>query len=120
MTFNRLGTVPLPLALHLAMHTVIGLFCMFAGGLNMIDPWVKGLQGIGFFALGGFSWGYVFGLLMARKEVVMLGFAASAAYTAGGVWLLGGAWRLLGALLIAVGIHGFVALSAYRKYILEA
>src|SRR5919106_6846629 len=92
MTSNRTDTIPLPLAMHLATHTVIGLFCMFAGGLNMIDPWVKGLQGIGFFALGGFSWGYVFGLLMARKEVVMLGFLASAAYTAAGVWLMRDQW----------------------------
>jgi len=28
----------------------------------------------------GFSWGYVFGILMARKEVVLLGFLASAAW----------------------------------------
>ena len=31
MTFNKMGTLPLPLALHLATHTVIGLFCAFAG-----------------------------------------------------------------------------------------
>src|SRR5262245_49281778 len=36
MTFNKMGTLPLPLALHLATHTVIGLFCAFAGGLNLI------------------------------------------------------------------------------------
>src|SRR6266576_2492694 len=38
MTFNKMGTLPLPLALHLATYTVIGLFCAFAGGLNLIDP----------------------------------------------------------------------------------
>jgi hypothetical protein len=27
MTFNKMGTLPLPLALHLATYTVIGLFC---------------------------------------------------------------------------------------------
>lgn len=118
MTFNRMGTVPLPLALHLATHTVIGLFCMFAGGLNLVDP-VKIPQGIAFLTVGGFSWGYVFGILMARKEVVMLGFAASAAYTGAGVWILrGDLW--LGALLLAIGVYGFGALVAYRRYILEA
>ena len=119
MTFNRMGTVPLPLALHLATHTVIGLFCMFAGLLNLVDPWVKGLQGIAFLTVMGFSWGYVFGILMARKEVVVLGFAASAAYAAAGVWRFAGDWRL-GALLLAIGIYGFGTLLAYRKYILEA
>src|SRR5918996_3196744 len=86
MTSNRTDTIPLPLAMHLATHAVIGLFCMFAGFLNMVDPWVKGLQGIGFFTLMGFSWGYVYGIVMARKEAVMLGHAASAAYGVAGLW----------------------------------
>src|SRR2546426_6461346 len=79
MTFNRMGTVPLPLALHLASYTVLGLFCFFAGTLNLIDP-VKIPHGILFLLVCGFSWGYVFGILMARKEVVMLGFVASIAW----------------------------------------
>src|SRR5438105_633865 len=79
MTFNRMGTVPLPLALHLASYTVLGLFCFFAGALNLIDPG-KIPHGIMFLLVCGFSWGYVFGILMARKEVVMLGFLASAAW----------------------------------------
>src|SRR2546426_1110911 len=33
-----------------------------------------------FLAVCGFSWGYVFGILMARKEVVVLGFLASIAW----------------------------------------
>jgi hypothetical protein len=119
MTFNRMGTVPLPLALHLAMHTVIGLFCLFAGILNLLDPWVKGLQALGFLVVSGFSWGYVFGLLMARREVVVLGFVAGAAYTAAGVWLLASDWRL-GGLLLAIGVYGLVTLAHYRRYILEA
>src|SRR5436853_995208 len=78
MTFNRMGTVPLPLALHLASYTVLGLFCFFAGSLNLIDP-LKIPHGLMFLAVCGFSWGYVFGILMARKEVVILGFLASVA-----------------------------------------
>src|SRR6266699_5305482 len=96
MTFNRMGTVPLPLALHLASYTVLGLFCFFAVSLNLIDP-VKIPHGLMFLAVCVFIWGYVFGILMARKEVVILGFLASA------VWLIAAAvgaarfefdWRL--------------------------
>src|SRR5256885_5019784 len=68
MTFNKMGTLPLPLALHLAAYTVLGLFCLFAGALNLIDP-VKIPHGVMFLAVAGFSWGYEFGILMARKEV---------------------------------------------------
>jgi len=89
MTFNKMGTVPLPLALHLATHTVIGLFCVFAGGLNLIDPTKIIPNGVVFLALAGFSWGYVFGILMARKEVLALGVVASLGYAAAGVWQLG-------------------------------
>lgn len=120
MTFNRMGTVPLPLSLHLAAHTVIGLFCFFAGVLNVIDFWEKVFpNAVVFLTLAGFSWGYVFGILMARKEVVGLGFLASAAYTAAGVWQFATDWAL-GALLFAIGVYGVVALVYYRKYILEA
>src|SRR6266480_2346759 len=101
MTFNRMGTVPLPLALHLATYTVLGLFCAFAGGLNLIDPTKIFPNGVVFLAIAGFSWGYVFGILMARKEVVALGLVASLAYVAAGVWQLGdelGAAQRLGIL----------------------
>ena len=119
MTFNKMGTVPLPLALHLATHTVIGLFCAFAGGLNLIDPTKIFPNGVVFLAIAGFSWGYVFGVLMARKEVVALGVVASLAYVAAGVWQLGLDWRL-GLLLLAIGAYGLAMLSLYRRRILEA
>jgi hypothetical protein len=115
-----MGTIPLPLALHLAMHTVIGLFCMFAGVMNLIDFWEKVWpNAIGFLSLCGFSWGYVFGLLMARREVVAVGLAASAAYAVGGLALFSMDWRL-GALLLAVGVYGLAALLRYRTYIVTA
>lgn len=121
MTFNRMETVPLPLALHLATYTVVGLFCLFAGVLNLLDLG-KLPHAIMFLAVTGFSWGYVFGILMARKEVVALGFLASLAYTAaGGVggWKFGFDWRLT-ALLVGIGVYGLTALAYYRKQILEA
>src|SRR5213593_4602790 len=116
MTFNRMGTVPLPLA----SHTVLGLFCFFAGVLNLVDP-VKIPQGILFLLVCGFSWGYVFGILMARKEVVTLGFVASSAWLVAalaGAVRLGFDWRLT-ALLVALGAYGLVTLGIYRKRILE-
>jgi hypothetical protein len=91
---------------------------MFAGGLNLIDFWEKiWPNAIGFLSLGAFSWGYVFGLLMARREVVTLGLVASTAYLVAGLWLAMGDWRL-GALLVAVGGYGLAALLRYRSYIL--
>jgi hypothetical protein len=119
MTFNKMGTVPLPLALHLATYTVIGLFCAFAGGLNLIDPTKIFPNGVVFLAIAGFSWGYVFGVLMARKEVVALGVVASLGYAAAGVWQLGIDWRL-GLLLLVIGGYGLAILSVYRRRILEA
>lgn len=120
MTFNRMGTVPLPLALHLATYTVIGLFCLFAGLLNLIDFWEKVFpNAVVLLALGGFSWGYVFGILMARKEVLALGFLASVGFSAAGVWQFDADWRL-GALLLAIGVYGIVTLVVYRRRILEA
>src|SRR5947209_16415653 len=89
MTFNKMGTLPLPLALHLATYTVIGLFCAFAGGLNLIDPTKIFPNAIIFLGLAGFSWGYVFGILMARKEVLGLGLVASIGYIVAGIWQLG-------------------------------
>src|SRR6267143_2092443 len=98
MPFNKMGTLPLPLALHLATYTVIGLFCAFAAG---------------------FSWGYVFGILMARKEVLGLGLVASLGYIVAGIWQLGPHWAL-GVLLLAIGAYGVAALALYRRQILEA
>lgn len=109
-------TVPLPLALHLASYTVIGLFCMFAGGLNLIDPGHILRLGAPLLALTGFSWGYVFGILMGRKEVVVLGFLASLGYVAVGAWKYGSD-HWLGLLLAAIGAYGFVVLVLYRKRI---
>src|SRR2546428_4348866 len=120
MTFNRMGTVPLPLALHLASYTGLGLFCFFAGTLNLIDP-VKIPHGILFLVVCGFSWGYVFGILMAPKPVVTLGFLASAAWliaALAGAARLGFDWRLT-ALLVALGASGLVVLGIYRERILD-
>lgn len=114
-----MGTVPLPLALHLATHTAIGLFCAFAGGLNLIDPTKIIPNAVAFLVLAGFSWGYVFGILMARKEVLALGVVAGLGYAAAGVWQLGADWRL-GVLLLAIGGYGLATLAVYRRRILEA
>jgi hypothetical protein len=119
MTTHRFDTVPLPVALHLASYTVIGLFCAFAGGLNLIDPGHILPLGLPLLALAGLSWGYVFGVLMARKEAVMVGFVASALYALAGLWKFGADWRL-GALLLAIGVYGVVTLAYYRHRILEA
>lgn len=119
MTFNKMGTVPLPLALHLATHTVIGLFCAFAGGLNLIDPTKIFPNAVIFLGLAAFSWGYVFGILMARKEVVALGAAASIGYIVAGIWQLGPHWAL-GALLLAIGVYGLATIAFYRRIIIEA
>src|SRR5256884_9998450 len=100
MTFNKMGTLPLPLALHLATYTVIGLFCAFAGGLNLIDPSKIIPHAIIFLGLAGFSWGYVFGILMARKEGLGMGLVASVGYVAARIWQLRPDW-VLGALLLA-------------------
>lgn len=111
-------TVPLPLALHLAGHTVTGLFCMFAGGLNLIDPGHILRLGLPLLALTGFSWGYVFGILMGRREVLALGFLSSIAYAAVGV-LKVGSDRWFGALLLAVGVYGLAVLTIYRNKIVD-
>jgi len=122
MSFDR-HSVPLPLALHLATYTVIGLFTAFAGGLNLLDPGHILGYGVPLLAVSGLSFGYVFGILMGRKEVVALGFAVSAAYVALGIWAwsrgvlgLGADWRLA-LLFLGIGGYGLVALGMYRKTI---
>lgn len=119
MPAHRMATVPLPLALHLATHTVIGLFCAFAGALNLIDPTKIFPNAVLFLGIAIFSWGYVFGILMARKEVIAMGVAASVFYVAAGIWQLSVDWRL-GLLLLAIGAYGMAVLAAYRRRILEA
>ena len=114
---NRMTTVPLPLSLHLAAHTVIGLFCAFAGGLNLLDP-AKYLHALAFLTVTGASWGYVFGIYMGRKEVVSLGLALSLGYLAFGAWQVS-LHPFLGLLLLAIGAYGAGALLYYRKVILE-
>lgn len=109
-------TVPLPLALHLASYTVLGLFTMFAGTMNLIDPGHILRLGAPLLALTGFSWGYVFGVLMGRKEVVALGFLASLGYMAVGAWKFGSD-HWLGLLFAAIGAYGLVVLAIYRKRI---
>jgi hypothetical protein len=117
-------TVPLPLAMHLAMHTVIGLFCAFAGGLNLIDPTKilpQGVtdivtSGVGFLTLCGLSWGYVFGVFMGRREVVGLGFLLSLAYVGVGAFLLRTDVRMAAG-VIAIGLYGIAILVRYRRQI---
>jgi hypothetical protein len=115
---NRMSTVPLPLSLHLAAYSVIGLFCLFAGGLNLIDP-EKYLHALAFLAVTGLSWGYVFGIFMGRKEVVTLGFVLNLAYIGFGVWQCT-ARPALGVLLLVIGAYGLVALAYYRRDIVAA
>lgn len=110
-------TVPLPLALHLASYTVVGLFCLFAGGLNLIDPGHILRLGLPLLALTGFSWGYVLGVLMERKEAVVLGFVASGAYVGVGIWKLATDVPFA-LLLMAIGAYGLFALILYRRRLL--
>jgi hypothetical protein len=114
---TRMTTVPLLLSLHLAAYTVVGLFSLLAGGLNLLDP-EKYLQGLAFFAVAGLSWGYVFGIYMARREVVLLGFVLSVAYLAFGAWQCTENLPL-GLLLLVMGGYGTGALLYYRRLILE-
>ncbi len=117
MTSKRMTTVPLPLSLHLAVYSLIGLFCAFAGLMNLLDP-EKFVHAFAFLAVTGVSWGYAFGIYMARKEVVVLGFALSLGYAGFGLWQ----WPLhplLGLLLFAIGVYGLAVLLYYRRQILE-
>jgi hypothetical protein len=114
---NRMTTVPLPLSLHLAAYSVIGLFCAFAGGLNLLDP-AKYVHALAFLSVTGVSWGYVLGIYMGRKEVVTLGLILSGGYLAFGAWQAT-VHPFLGLLLLAIGAYGGGALLYYRKQILE-
>lgn len=123
-TTGGYDTVPLPLALHLAMHTVIGLFCAFAGGLNLIDPTKilpQGVtdivtSGVGFLTLCGLSWGYVFGIFMGRREVVGLGVLLSLAYVGVGGFVLRKD-PAMAVVLFAIGLYGLAILARYRRQI---
>lgn len=122
MSFDR-HSVPLPLALHLATYTVVGLFCAFAGGLNLLDPGHILGGAVPLLLWSGFSIGYVFGILMGRTEAIPLGFAASLGYVVvgyvawtRGFWRFGADWRL-GGLMMVLGLIGFFALGVYRKRI---
>src|SRR2546428_13979986 len=110
MTFNKINTLPLPLALHLATYTVIGLFCAFAGGLNLIDPTKIFPNAVIFLGLAGFSWGYVFGILMARKEVLGLALVASIRYIDAGIRQRGPQLWLAGT-HPPTGVYGLAALA---------
>lgn len=120
-------TVPLPLALHLAVHSVIGLFCAFAGPLNLIDPsqiLPQGIgdivtSGVGFLALCGLSWGYVFGIFMGRREVIALGVLLSIGYVGAGAMQLPGDPAMAG-LLFAIGLYGLAVLAIYRRAIVTS
>jgi hypothetical protein len=111
-------TVPLPLALHLAGYAVLGLFCAFAGGLNLIDPGKILWNGVLFLGLCGFSWGYVFGIFMGRPEALILGFAASGVATGAAGWMWGQGNMLVAAVLGVIGLYGFVTLRIYRRWVL--
>lgn len=116
MTTHR-DTVPLPLAIHLAGYTVIGLFCAFAGPLNLLDPTKIIPNGVIFLGVCGFSWGYVFGIFMGRPEALALGFLASGVCTGAAGWLINRD-PLVAAALGVVGLYGFVTLRAYRRWVL--
>src|SRR5207244_12170280 len=112
--------VPVGLGVHLAGYTVLGLLGLFGGVLNLIDPG-KIPHGLVFLVVCGFSWGYVFGILMARNEVIMLGFLASVAWLLAaivGAMRFGFDWRLT-ALLAGLGAYGLLTLGLYRTRILE-
>jgi len=104
---------------YVRVACIASIIIAFAGGLNLIDPTKIIPNAVIFLGLAGFSWGYVFGILMARKEVVALGLVASVGYIVAGIWQLGPHWAL-GALLLAIGIYGLAALALYRRQIIEA
>lgn len=119
MATNR-DTIPLPLALHLAMYTVIGLFCMFAGPLNLLDPIKIIPNGVLFLAVGGFCWGYVFGIFMGRREAVILGYLASGLWMGAAGWVLGQGDARLAALFAVISVTGILALMRYSRWVMAA
>jgi hypothetical protein len=112
-------TIPLPLALHLAAYMAIGLFFMFAGPLNLIDPVKIFPNGVLFLAVGGFCWGYVFGVIMGRREAVLLGLAASALSLGLAGYALSRGDLPLAALLAGIGAYGLLALGLYRRWVIS-
>ena len=113
-------TVPLPLALHLAMYVVIGLFCAFAGPLNLIDPTKIFFNGVLFLAAAGLAWGYVFGVFMGRRESVIISFALSGFCLGMAGWLLGKGDERLAAVVAVVGLYGLVTMLAYRRWVMTS
>ena len=111
-------TIPLPLAVHLAMYVVIGLFCAFAGPLNLIEPVKIIPNGALFLAVCGVAWGYVFGVFMGRREAVMIGWGLSGFCFGIAAWLWGRGDMRLAALLVVVGLYGFAVLFRYGKWVL--
>ena len=113
-------TIPLPLAIHLAMYVVIGLFCMFAGPLNLIDPTKIFFHGVLFLAAGGLAWGYVFGIFMARREAVIISYALSGFCLGMAGWLLGKGDGRLAALVAFIGLYGLGVMLTYRRWVLTS
>jgi hypothetical protein len=72
---------------------------------------------VGFLALCGLSWGYVFGVFMGRREVVGLGFLLSLAYVGVGAYLLRTDVRMAAG-VIAIGLYGVAILVRYRRQII--
>jgi hypothetical protein len=113
-------TVPLPLALHLAMYVVIGLFCMFAGPLNLIDPTKIFFNGVLFLGAAGLAWGYVFGVFMGRREAVIISYALSGFCLGMAGWLLGKGDVRLAAVVAFVGLYGLVTMLTYRRWVMTS
>jgi hypothetical protein len=112
-------TIPLPLALHLGMYAVIGLFCAFAGPLNLIDPVKIFPNGVLFLLTAGAAWGYVFGIFMGRREAVIIGWGLSGfCLGMAGFFFVRDTW--LAALLAFVGLSGILVLARYRRWVLTS
>jgi hypothetical protein len=119
MPTNR-DTIPLPLAIHLAMYAVIGLFCAFAGPLNLIDPVKIVPNGVLFLATAGVAWGYVFGIFMGRREAVIISYGLSGFCLGMAGWLLGKGDERLAALVAVVGLYGLAVMLSYRRWVLAS
>ena len=118
MPTNR-DNVPLPVAIHLAMYVVIGLFCAFAGPLNLLDPTKIIPNGVLFLGAAGLAFGYVFGVFMGRREAVIISFALSGLCIGIAGWLLGKGDERLAALVAFIGLFGLVVMVTYRRWVLN-